>query len=111
MEKYQWKNRVLVIKHPDRDTADDVSKRFLNYREELIERDLLVFVCSAEYCVNSKGEQTDFPAERYEEGVTLIGKDGGVKYQGELGTQVSYILDLIDRMPMRRAEMRRKGRY
>jgi hypothetical protein len=40
--------------------------------------------------------------------VILIGKDGGEKLSREEGTTLGEIFGLIDTMPMRRREMRRK---
>ena len=41
----------------------------------------------------------------------LIGKDGGVKLRRENGADLQDIFDLIDGMPMRKAEMRRQSGY
>lgn len=39
----------------------------------------------------------------------LVGKDGGVKLRKEEYTLMSDIFDLIDSMPMRKQEMKKKG--
>ena len=44
------------------------------------------------------------------ERILLVGKDGGVKLRSEEPVSIQRIFDLIDSMPMRRREMREKGR-
>lgn len=111
MEKYLWKNRLLVIRHQNEAAAREVVDRFKEFPSELEDRDLLLFLCHSGGCTDEAGADMDFAPHQFKEGVTLIGKDGGVKFEGGLSTPVSHILDLIDSMPMRKAEMRRKGSY
>lgn len=42
--------------------------------------------------------------------VILVGKDGGIKLNRQVQTQLADIFSLIDSMPMRQEEMRRKTR-
>ena len=44
-------------------------------------------------------------------GVVLIGKDGGSKLKEPFQVLPRRIFDLIDQMPMRRAEIRKKGKH
>ena len=41
--------------------------------------------------------------------IVLIGKDGGVKLDQAKGISIQEVFDLIDTMPMRQAEIRKKG--
>jgi hypothetical protein len=47
----------------------------------------------------------DTDTKRTFSGVVLIGKDGGVKLRNDYVVAPQKILDLIDGMPMRRAEI------
>jgi hypothetical protein len=40
----------------------------------------------------------------------LIGLDGGIKRRGELDTELQAVFGQIDGMPMRRQELRERGR-
>ena len=49
----------------------------------------------------------DVPSGRFT--VILVGKDGGVKYKRNADIKLKDIFALIDSMPMRQEEMRRKA--
>lgn len=111
LEAYLWKNRLLILKHPDLSVATKTRNRFLRNPEKLVERDLLLFICSSGSCYDRQGNVVTMPACEFDQGLTLVGKDGSIKYRGTLGTPVSKIMDLIDSMPMRKAEMGRNEGY
>ncbi|MEL6305474.1 MAG: DUF4174 domain-containing protein, partial [Bacteroidota bacterium] len=73
---------------------------FMKNPEALTERDLILFEVKANAKTLSKFSiKPDF------EGVLLIGKDGGLKFQAPFPVDPKTIFDRIDSMPMRRAEM------
>lgn len=121
---YQWKNRVLIIKH------DGVSIELFRQQElelegetdELRERKmLLVFYNDGVYTFKNyvkdeehilqdgKVVKLDFQWKEEEPfEVVLIGLDGGVKLRKESPLSKEDLYAIIDGMPMRRAELNRK---
>ena len=83
--------------------------------EALQERDLLLFLSTTEGVYKPDGTKTTLSREDSQSrwniqndftGLLLIGKDGGVKLKQDFIVAPQEIFDLIDGMPMRRAEMR-----
>lgn len=119
LEHYAWKNRVVLVFHSDAkaDAAVEQIALFKRQEKELDDRDLVLGVVDS----GSKGsidgasigakdaatlQQTFNPANS-DFLIVLIGKDGGVKLKEQTVVPVETIFDLVDAMPMRRAEMRR----
>lgn len=85
---------------------------------ELIDRDLVIYRLVDQKAIAPKGQamKTEWANEltgRYKQDKTsfffvLIGKDGGVKLRSDQVVEMKKLFALIDGMPMRRAEMRRK---
>ena len=117
LEALRWKHRVILVfaREPD---ASNALANLQEFAAEIEDRDIAWFVLSGNalhtnYDAKSEDRLREQLMERYftpvpsETAVLLIGKDGGVK-------SISSDLDLegtfgrIDRMPMRREEMRRK---
>jgi hypothetical protein len=116
LRDYQWKQRILLLIAPDPEMAA------LNSQAELIrlnktafeERDVLIFVVSPEVVVgldratsslDALAVYKDTGTKLTYSGVVLIGKDGGVKLRNDHWVAPQKIFDLIDGMPMRRAEI------
>jgi hypothetical protein len=116
LRDYQWKQRILLLIAPDPEMAA------LNSQAELIrlnktafeERDVLIFVVSPEVVVgldratsrlDALAVYKDTGTKLTYSGVVLIGKDGGVKLRNDYWVAPQKIFDLIDGMPMRRAEI------
>lgn len=108
-DPYRWKNRILVINQEMKGSQNQLDG-FLQKTEELDDRDLLVFVQEGDrlICKNAEIKPLSTDTQNYP-GVTLIGKDGGVKLKQDEMVDLQVIFDLIDSMPMRRSEMRRKN--
>jgi hypothetical protein len=94
LEPYRWRHRVLVISAP---SASD--PRLAEMRRHLrqqacgvAERDIVVL--------------EDVGASSFL--IRLVGKDGGEKLRRETLVPVDEIFSLIDAMPMREAERRRR---
>ena len=94
LEPYRWRQRVLVISAPSAmDPRLSAMRRDLRESScSLTERDLVVL------------ERLGAPGFL----VRLVGKDGGEKLRRETPVTVVEILSLIDAMPMRQEERRRR---
>jgi hypothetical protein len=114
LTEFRWKKRILLIIDSNNDLPArniQVSK-FVARNDEMKERDLDLFVCTGKEVLDKDGLKTNIdPAKmRYGEfqGVILIGKDGGVKLRKKFIVEPGEVFDLIDQMPMRRAEMKNR---
>jgi len=121
LEQHQWKDRVLLIfakneKHPHFLAQ---TKLLEQQKAALLDRDLLTYKLFSD----NTGHYTDdtpldttqagafqdrFNPEKQNFLMILIGKDGGVKLRSDQPVPPSSLFGLIDGMPMRRAELRRK---
>ena len=91
LQKYQWKNRVILI---EGDQADKIAKQkeeFARYSKDFKERKLIFL------SVKKPGFK-----------VSLIGLDGGVKLTRKEVLEAQTLFNTIDAMPMRMAEIRNK---
>ncbi len=120
IEKHQWQNRVLLIFSTlENENANMQVAELMNQKEELLERDLLLYQIDAksikELISNNEIDYSSglvyeyYMVSQSEFRVILIGKDGGNKLSKKQYVEPSYIFDLIDSMPMRQSEMRRKN--
>lgn len=120
--KFQWKNRLLILLTPD--LEDPVYKRQIRElhldNEALKERKGLVYSVTPESIEKGvSGEQPKTlrharipgydPASGFR--LLLIGLDGGVKLRSDHFMSASELWAIIDAMPMRRAEMRKKSKF
>ncbi len=115
LETYRWKNRILLLceKREDLSRSRSQIAMFREVTKEVEERQLLLLVYDGKHLrdrnnkvlTNTKMQliKSDF------EGVLLIGKDGGIKYESDFYVTPEIIFEIIDSMPMRKAEMRRKN--
>lgn len=121
LSQYMWKNRLLLIFAPTRShSLFDALRQALSAREaEVSDRDLVIFQIleSGPSVVNiavidhnmADALRERFNIARGEFKVILIGKDGGVKLERSVQTNLQDIFALIDSMPMRRQEMRQRS--
>ncbi|MFS4416272.1 DUF4174 domain-containing protein [Maribacter sp. 2307ULW6-5] len=114
--KHLWKERILLlISNGLEDAALRAQWRALQKEQkELRKRDLVVYVLTDEgsFFLGVDGESEEPEPldgvgrpERYKDGVVLIGKDGTKKMERPFPVRPKDIFNLIDAMPMRRAEM------
>lgn len=113
---YQWKNRIILLKDTnlESDWLQAQLKRLQSNSKELLEREVLVFLLSDNFVHDDKSAKTSLQADAIIsnygisnfEGLVLIGKDGGIKLKEEFIVNASRIIELIDSMPMRMAEMK-----
>lgn len=104
LSDFRWENRVVLV------FGDSQNKQLLTKQKEafdaqkkgLEERDLKVFVNPETKEMQKLRNKTGFE-------VILIGKDGGVKKRKAELMTTEELFGIIDAMPMRRSEMRRKN--
>lgn len=109
--KYKDKNRVLLVFAPcDKDLRwQRQSAMLAGSRAQFADRDLVrldVFAAGPKADPSLRARYRVKPSQFR---VLLIGKDGHVAYGGPTPVSLHTLTATIDRMPMRRDEMRRKG--
>lgn len=103
VSKYQWKNRVVLLFAKDSESIA-IKKQLKAFEEQKAateERDMVILTAKP-MLKTQLGLKPDF------EGIVLIGKDGGVKFSENFFVKPQTLFALIDKMPMRKTEMRRK---
>lgn len=114
LTEFRWKNRVLLIIDTNNNLAvrDLQVNKFVSRNDEMEERDLVLFICTAKEVLDNNGLKTNLNPDKISygefQGVILIGKDGGVKLKKKFIIEPKEIFDLIDQMPMRRSEMKNR---
>ncbi|WP_298985035.1 DUF4174 domain-containing protein [uncultured Roseibium sp.] len=119
-EAWAWKHRVIVVFAPHPEDTDLIAQRraFARIQEGFEERNLVLVevvsgtantVIGPDLNVSGSGvrdyaRKTD---EQFE--VMLFGKDTGLKLRSAKPVSANAIFALIDKMPMRRDEMRRQA--
>ncbi|TBN05404.1 DUF4174 domain-containing protein [Hyunsoonleella flava] len=114
LDAHLWENRVIVIS-ADKANIQKAESQFnlLNKeKEKLIDRRLVIYKCIEKTCVFYDFKQVEKMSKtnKNPEGfsITLIGLDGGKKYKSNQIEQANVFFDLIDKMPMRRQELKNK---
>lgn len=120
LDGYQWKNRIILVFAPSSDS--DAYKRqmqeFEGQEDGILDRDLIILELfengesrlgdmSLSYGVAPRIRR-QFDVGTGEFSIILIGKDGTEKLCSPVPVSVSEIFSLIDAMPMRQEEMRRR---
>lgn len=120
LDDLQWKRRPLVVFAPDADDPRLVRQlaAVKADREGFDERDMALVVILGTGPSTADGRAIDEAAVRglrERQGVSprafavhLVGKDGGTKRRVETPVEMVELFGLIDRMPMRQSEMRRR---
>jgi hypothetical protein len=118
LAKHQWKDRLILVfsNAQNESVAKKQLTQFAKQDVALKERDLLIYRISPKMVIGP-GNTSEITSEWFyqyykvgkdEFNVILIGKDGGEKLRSEALITPEKIFELIDTMPMRRAEMRRE---
>ncbi|MBO2012695.1 DUF4174 domain-containing protein [Hymenobacter negativus] len=112
LRESRWKKRVLLIAAPNAEQADFKTQKALlaATKEELAERDFLVLELLYDHL---SADDREFLTRKMEIqspafSVVLIGKDGGVKEKSSRPISPAALFETVDKMPMRREEMRKK---
>lgn len=118
--KHQWEKRVLLIFSPGQNTPKfkQQIKALGNESAALKERDLVVYTIFTNEGFGPQSKQlsqdmidnlrTNWEVKPDQFKLILIGKDSYSKLVNTTFTKPNTIFDLIDSMPMRRAEIRGK---
>lgn len=109
LEQLQWQNRVILVFS---DRVDHYQQVFDDAESQVKDRDIVWFIIDGKQVItNYSGKLSDrfgpllhqqFKTASQE--VILIGKDSGVKLQGQ-AYPIKSLFDEIDTMPMRIREM------
>ena len=117
LKDYQWKNRLLFVLNPDGNSplSHPQLVAFKDRSAAVEERQLLIMVLHHDKLMDIHGNELkqdpgDIPFNDFK-GVILIGKDGGVKLKEPFTVDPEVIFNLIDSMPMRRAEIKNSEKY
>jgi hypothetical protein len=109
----RWKKRILIILGDN--SFKSKQKLILDQvYNGLLERDLIVFGLESENDIYNKikDEEKKKLIEYYSlndvNTIILIGKDGTIKGNWEKNVSTKEVFDLIDSMPMRKVEIRRR---
>lgn len=116
---HQWKNRLILVLTNDTTDTDyqNQLKIFQTAIEDMKERKLVIYhITPTQYCIENDNKkwhnssklytnykQTNTPFE-----VILIGLDGRIKLTQNDILTTDKLFAIIDAMPMRKAELRRK---
>jgi hypothetical protein len=117
---YQWKKRALVVFAPSASDARLTRTKAMigGNRTALLDRDLtVVYVVGGELShdlgpppgMNAAAVRTLYRASEGAFRVLLIGKDSGIKLDSSQPIAFADLAAEIDRMPMRRDEMRKRS--
>jgi hypothetical protein len=122
VSEFQWKNRLLFLFAPDPDNPSFTAlhNEIMAKKEEIHDRDMVIFEILEQgpskmnkteldqTAADSLRHRFSVPAGTF--AIILVGKDGGVKLKRSEPIPLEKIFGLIDSMPMRQDEMRRRGR-
>lgn len=118
LQQHRWQDRVILI-FADSDQNQDFTEQWQDLQADkagLKDRDLVVYRIFNQTIKDPKLNEAKakqlsqrYHSDAYSFKVILIGKDGGVKAQQNKPIPKDELFALIDGMPMRRAEIRRKS--
>jgi len=114
LDEHRWQDRLIIV-YADFNNEEGQRQIELlrNKPEELRERSVKVYYRSQGAYRYDFGKKTEISQKKIEFDipfkVELIGLDGGVKFRASEVTEPQVLIDLIDSMPMRKSEMKRKG--
>ncbi|WP_298246775.1 DUF4174 domain-containing protein [uncultured Christiangramia sp.] len=120
LQQYQWQNRIIVLyaNETELDLLTMQLELLTEEPNELLERKLLViqahkdrykiiFPENSEWVSSTLKDELNI-IKKTEFEVFLLGLDGGIKLRQQEIVQTEKLFSLIDGMPMRKAEVRRK---
>ena len=122
LDKHRWQDRIILLFAPGEKDATLLRQLSLltTQKAEVTDRDLVIYQFFPNSATGPDGKR--MPAsqslaffQRYDVRpdtftLILVGKDGGEKKRANELVALEDLFGLIDRMPMRRAEMRRAGK-
>lgn len=124
-QSHQWKNRIVVVvaENSDNQLFKDQLQVFEQTAEGMKDRKIVVYaIQQASYqqlnydskTSEMKGQKSTALYQQFKEKekdfrVILIGLDGGQKFEKDEPISSEELFSQIDRMPMRRSELRRRN--
>ena len=109
LSSLRWKKRVLVVSALMPDNLSLIRQRqiFTDAQKAMTERDVVLVeaVGSTDTAQENRKKLSIAPGEFW---ALLIGKDGHVALSSQTELSASYLTQVIDAMPMRRDEMRKR---
>ena len=127
LDEHEWENRILIIHSDDENDVlvHTQLDEFIRFPSEMRERKLILYQYRgkqyqiqdfADTKIKTKWKEVESLPKPIREmspsvEIILIGLDGGVKLRQEKILTRAELFRIIDSMPMRRQEMRRKNRY
>lgn len=121
LDEYRWKNRIILIFTPSEtnESFQQQLQELMLEKEGLEDRDLLVFQITGNAGKHPENGRltakeasmlrNKFKVETEQFTSILVGKDGGEKQRWSQPVKAIQFFGLIDTMPMRQAEIRRRG--
>ncbi len=120
-DEFKWKNRIIFVfaeSFEDQDykkQLDHIEKHRDGYKD----RDLVILKIIGDSIIDAEPQHLDnlqaselraaFGIKPQQFRSLLLGKDGGVKINSRYPISACDLFNLIDRMPMRRQEIKAKG--
>ena len=114
LSSHKWKERIIVIKADESNAAlaNSQFNMLVAEKEKLIDRKMVVYKCISGQCefYNGLNPAKFLKIDNINAGYSavLIGFDGGKKYTSKKVVMPDVFFELIDKMPMRRQELRDK---
>ena len=103
LDSFKWKNRLIVfVSEQDHADVNTQKNQFKELANEVADRDILFLKRS----LNDEELTSRYQLDQNFQGVLLIGKDGRLKFSKPFVVQPQTLFELIDSMPMRKAELR-----
>ena len=120
LSDFIWKNRILliIIEKENKNEVDQYKKLLSQLSCEINDRDLLIgwFTDKSNMIANStinpeniKKIKSRIKPNQSGDNILLIGKDGGIKRSYKSLPNIYEVFSIIDRMPMRRSEMKKNS--
>lgn len=117
LSSLKWQKRIIILMDAAGDTEirNEQLSAFDSFKSDMEERDLLIFCYDGRQLLDADLNPSSYKLTSVNDlsfqGVILIGKDGGIKLKESFPVAPERIFALIDGMPMRRAELKRSGKY
>lgn len=120
LSEHRWKDRLVLLLTDDLNNSElrKQQQALTGLKQELKDRKIVIYTVTPEFLYTSlkeKKKNHNYTLYRkYKKGkasfqVVLLGLDGGVKLRENRAVESEELFGLIDRMPMRRAELRNGG--
>lgn len=122
LQKHQWENRLVLIfaENETQEVYQNQLEELISSKEGLTDRKIIIYyILPEKYKIGiypeSKWEKSDELFKKFSKNdsqfkVVLIGLDGGIKLQQNKLLSIEKLFSTIDKMPMRRIEIKNKNK-